>query len=75
MMGLMKTKILMGMADSPGEVEGKMETDVSPPGYLPRNDVVTTPFTTKQVENILQSVIVTYKRYSTDKSFECRVLF
>ena len=46
--GADETKILMGMADSPGDVEeGQMEPDVSPPGYLPRNDHGTTPFTTK----------------------------
>ena len=48
--GAVETKGLMGMADSPSEVEGNMLPDVSPPSYLPRNGVGTTPFTTKQVK-------------------------
>ena len=71
--GSNETRVLMEMADSPSDLEANMVPDVSPhvtpPGYLPNNDHGTTPFTTKQVENILQSVIATYKRYPADKKF------
>ena len=60
-------KVFTGMADSPSETEGDMLPHVSPPGYLPSNNGGPTPFTTKKVENILQAVIATYKRYPTDK--------
>ena len=36
--GAVETKVLMGMADSPSDVEGSMLPRVSPPGYLPSND-------------------------------------
>ena len=45
--GAVETKVLMEMADSPSEVEGNMLPGVSPPGYLPRNDHGTTPFSKK----------------------------
>ena len=64
-----ETDVLAGMADSPSEVEGDMLAHVSLPGYLPNNNGGPPPFTTKQVENILQAVITTYKRYPTDKEF------
>ena len=45
-----------------------------PPGYLPQKESTNKPFTKKQVENVLQGVLVGYNRYSETRQHEVSML-
>jgi hypothetical protein len=61
------TEVVTGMPDALNSVDGDMMNDEIQPGYLPNAESVPSPFTTKQVQNMLQVVMTIYHSYPKQK--------
>jgi hypothetical protein len=62
-----KIEVVIGMLDAPSPVEANMVNELTQLGYFPSVGTVPTPFTTKQVQHILQSVMPSHHSYPGQK--------
>jgi hypothetical protein len=67
--GIGKTEVVEGTADETDDVDS-----LAVPGHLSNVDSAPSPFTTKQIKNILQTVMASYGSYGREKQFRASSL-